>query len=228
MEFPSFGSFNPNSIKGFDPSAIKNLTVEDVKDFLIAKKFEVLSVVILIAGVAGTVVISSNATNEADLLSDQVRVLREKVDPIKKYKKAEEEKSRIVQSLPRALAEDDFISTLTDIAGKRGVRITDFVPPTVQESQYFRKLTSRITCVASTFREAVSFVNDIEKSEYALRIEGWVIRPEQSRSSGFDASRGIGKSSSRGFTMDIVVSSTKIILGQKESGQKEKVEKNDQ
>jgi len=210
MEFPRLGSFDPRTIKGFDPSVLQKLNVQDIKAFVSERKIELLAVAIFLAGlVAAGYVFNMNTTGVADL-EDQARVMREKADPIKKYKKSVEDQTAFLESLPPALGEDNFISVLTDIAQQRGVKITDFTPPTVKADKYYTKLTSRFSCFAPGFREAILFINDLEKATYAMKIENWAIRVQHS---GATTAVPVGKenpAASEAFMMDLVVSSINV------------------
>ncbi|MBF0484965.1 MAG: hypothetical protein HQL16_00465 [Candidatus Omnitrophica bacterium] len=221
MEFPDLKNFNPNSIKGFDPAAIKKLKSEDVREFLMARKFEFLAAIfVLITVFAGFYIFSNNMAQVKDL-DNKIQALQAKQEPIEKYKKTLQEKEKAFQALPPSLNESSFITQITEIARKRHVRISSFSPPEVVKMPLSSKATVRISCLAPSFKEAIYFLNDIEKSKFAMRVESWAGKPGDSEQvqnftdteSGNEADGLVGK----GFMMDLVISSIEVFSSAKKN-----------
>lgn len=209
MELPNLGSFDPRSIKGFNPGALKNFSLDDAKDFFRNKKLQVLAIAILLAGAGGAVYLFNTNTVASQLIDDQKKTLQERIAPIKNLKVALKDQASFLESLSPSLGEENFISVLADIAKKRNIRITDFTPPTTLEEKYYKKLTSKFVCTTTNFHNAILFINDLEKGKYAIEIESWTIRPQQKKSqTGILGSVDI--SATQEFRMDLKVASYKI------------------
>jgi hypothetical protein len=213
MEFPDLKNFNPQSIKGFDPASLKKITPEDVRDFLLERKFESAAVFFLLAGVLAGYYIYSNNSLEISTLDQQVQALKQKEDPVKAYQKTLSEKAKILRSVPPALNEDSVIPAIADIARKNQVRITSFSPPVLIKESNSRRISSDIICVASSFNEALLFLYSIENSKFSLRVDSWTGKPLDASQQSY--SRAIADDlktdEQKSFMMSISVSSIEVL-----------------
>ncbi len=207
MELPKLGSFDPSVLKGLD--SLKSITLDDVKDFAIRRKMELLAAGIFIIALVGVGFISNSTNSSLQALTAKKNSLQEKTAPIKKFQEAIKQQETFLSALPPALGEHNFITVLTEIANKNDVRITDFTPPVAQEDRFLRRLTSKFTCSAQAFSNAIMFISDLEQSEYAIKLDNWSMHLQQAKTKG-GALGNLDKNPSGKFIMDMVVSSTKI------------------
>lgn len=208
MEFPNLGQFNPSSIKGFDPRSLQKINARDIKAMVLENKFEALAVALFLFSLIATGFILNISSSSQQLLDGQLSALQAKAAPISSYKKAVKEKDAILETILPALADENFIFALSEMASKRDIRITDFTPPTITEVAYSKKYNSKFSCLVPDFRTALLFINDLETATHSLSLESLVLSPAGAgrKSAIQQASGDVGQS----FGMSLIVSSVEI------------------
>jgi hypothetical protein len=172
---------NLNSLKNikFDINALKNLSLEDVRNFVNEQQVLALNIALTLGAlVAGTFVIQMRLEEYANLKRrlDEIIV---KEEPAYKYDKLLKKKAAFLESLPLALSEEEVIPYLTQLADKHHVVITDLQPPYEKIEGFYNEVKLLFVCFVDNFQDAMIFLHDIESSKYMLKVNSWSLSPKQ-------------------------------------------------
>lgn len=154
--------------------------VEDIRTFSNEHKTETL--LILVVGVIafmGYSLITGQLERLGQLETEQ-RSLGEKVSPATALRSVLSQKKDFIEQLPPPLAEDNFITFVSEYASAYGLRIMSYKPPAAQKSPYLSKLSLSLSFVAPDFRSAILFLGTVEAADRTVRVDSWVMRPRES------------------------------------------------
>jgi len=172
---------NLNSLKNikFDINALKNLSLEDIRNFINEQQVLALNIALTLGAlIAGTFVIQMRLEEYANLKRSLDEIIV-KEEPAYKYDKLLKNKATFLESLPLALSEEEMIPYLTQLADKHHVVITDLQPPYEKIEGFYREVKLLFVCSADNFQDAMIFLNDIESSKYMLKVNSWSLGPKQ-------------------------------------------------
>ncbi|MBF0386664.1 MAG: hypothetical protein HQL20_02275 [Candidatus Omnitrophica bacterium] len=198
---------------GKSPVAMPSkLTVESVKEFALKRKAETFCVVlVLVTGIVVWLFITSQLQKVSQIKSD-VQLLLDKETVIAKFNKVSTEGAALMGTVPGALPENRFITQLTALANKRNVAVTAISPPSTKDSGFFRYISTQLSCSADNFNDALLFINDVDQSEFALKVDSWKVR----QAGAADFSNTVNPAGASGrLDMVIVVSSIDILGNEK-------------
>lgn len=172
----AFGGFGKPGGKGPVSSGPK-FSVADAKEFALTHKLETIAAGIVLVTVIFLWSFFSLQTPAIDALSAEVQALIDKESPAHDLEKFTKEGSALFATIPAPLPENRFITQLTSLANKRNVTVASFSPPETKEGGFFRRITSQLACSVDGFNDALLFINDIEQSSFALKVDAWKIHP---------------------------------------------------
>jgi hypothetical protein len=155
----------------FDLETIKNISPEDVRNFISDRQALVLSVALaLITGLVITVILNGRFKEYAQLNS-QLEILSAKEQPIKDYDKVIKEAQQFLTTIPPAISESNIISFITDLANRRQIQVDSFDPVQVKTRSFFRETKLSFKFEAISFQKALLFIHDLESSKFLIKID---------------------------------------------------------
>ena len=173
-----FGAPKTASRGRTDPKA----SLEGIRSFLMEHKTEASCA----AGALLALVVIANFVGgrfqEAGLLSAQISELTAKEEPLAAMTRSQKEADKVFSAIPAPLPENRLISHITLIANKRGVTITSFSSPKYTNEGFYRRGTVQLACFTSRFSDALLFLNDLEISPFALKVDNWKMTSEKEKS----------------------------------------------
>jgi Tfp pilus assembly protein PilO len=181
VEFDNLKDFH-FSVPGEDPSSDASkkkaqISTGELLYYLKERKFELIAAAILIITVLGCFQLFTSRMSLAEANKSRVRMLKEKVAPMEEYNKSLSESRALLGSVPPIIAQDAFMSEITNKASRRGIRIASFSPANVVEEGFYRKISAQILCRGASLKDVLFFMNDLEGAAYSVRIESWSVRP---------------------------------------------------
>jgi Tfp pilus assembly protein PilO len=115
----------------------------------------------------------SGRQNEINKLKSDAYQLEEKANTITAYESAKKDLAEIQKNLPPNITDTDFINFVTDLAIKRNIKLTSFLPGKGESSTFYDSLVLSIDFSAKDYGEMWHILHDIEQSPYAIRVENW-------------------------------------------------------
>lgn len=193
-----------------------NYSPEELRDLINTRKIEVLSAAIILVAVYAAYMLYTNRSQQIFALDQQIQSLQAKIDPSKEHQKVLDENKSYISSLPLSVAQHQFISELSTIAGRYNIKINSFTPPQSTTEGFYIHISASMNCVAKDFRDALLFLGAIESSQYALKVDSFNIVPDMSSLQQANLNAGSGDLSldqdvSPRVPMDILVVSTELI-----------------
>ncbi|MBF0595303.1 MAG: hypothetical protein HQL22_10100 [Candidatus Omnitrophica bacterium] len=147
------------------------LSVASVRAFLLGNKIGIFCIGVVLLTLGGVWQFLSTQMAKIDALNTDIQQLSEKESPAKKLKSASADSETLFENIPYPLLEARFISYFTLLANKRNVQITSITPPQTVDNGYFRRTTTQLLCAVNSFQDALLLLDDIEQSEYALKVD---------------------------------------------------------
>ena len=170
----AFGGSSKPSVKSAGLK-IPKLTLTDVKAWVFSHKVEAICAGIVFLSVVILWQFYVIESRRISILSGDVQALLDKEKPASDLVKYQKQGAVLLTGLPNSLNENRFISQLTALAIKRKVTITSVSPPKTYDSGFFCRINTQLSCSVNSFIDALLFLNDIEGSDYALRIDSWKV-----------------------------------------------------
>ncbi len=202
IKFNTFSSQTPK--KTNKPDALQELL------FLLQEKKELaITAVIVIGSVLFLFSFMGDKNGMISELDQKIADYSSKEDPLKEYKKTQEENKEFLTAAPLSLSEGSFINEIASMASKRNIKILSYVPVSPTVAGFYQKINVNMNCAADSFQDAMLFLKDVESSPFSIRIDAW--------SAGVDPRAQIdaGNKASEAISMQITFSS--IHLNEKDA-----------
>ena len=156
------------------PGPLASLSVDDIRDFILQYKIEMVCAGFVVLTGFCVLMFVSGQMAKIKLLNDDIQAMSDKEAPVHELKTIEDA-APVLSDMPKALPENKFISYLTAFANKRDVVITAITPPENINAGFFQRSVVKVSCMISGFQDALLFLNDIEQSEYAIKVDSWKV-----------------------------------------------------
>ncbi len=206
---------NLDDLKNFkvDFEAIKHITPQDIKNFINERQALVLSsVLVLIALIVMGVIINVRSA-EYYKLSEQLKVLRSKEQPINDYEKVLKDMQAIYKLIPSALSENNMIPFVAETANKRGIQIDSFEPPQTIIRSFYRETKISFICGVTSFQNALLFIHDLESSKFLLKVDSVNI-------SKVEASSETPSQGEKGINLSLSITSIELLNNDQKKSKK--------
>ncbi len=96
--------------------------------------------------------------------------LEEKIQAINEFQTVRAEMDTFQANVAPAISEEKFINLMTDLASKRNIRILSLSPGKPETKDFYERLVVNLDVNSQEFSNIWLFVNDIESSDYPLKI----------------------------------------------------------
>ena len=132
-----------------------------------------ISIVFVLATLSFSVNAFTKKKGELSSLQQEVSKLEEKIKVIDSYEAVKKELTDFLANIPEKILENDLINKVTDFAVSRNVQIESYTPMSKQSSPLYDLTSIDLNVSAPDYKNVWLFMNDIEKSKYAIRVENW-------------------------------------------------------
>jgi hypothetical protein len=154
----------------FDVNALKNFSLEDVRNFINEQQVLALNIAIGLGALTVGIFVVHMRLEEYFNLKADLDELVVKEEPAHHYDKIIKERRVFLQTVPSTLSEEELIPYLTQLADKHNVVINELQPPYERVEGFYREVRMLFSCSVADFQDAMVFVNDIENSKYMLKV----------------------------------------------------------
>ncbi len=196
-------SFNDLKNIKFDVNRLKSFSWQDVRNFVNEQQVLALNIVIAVGSLLIVSFFMNARIQEYSKVKEDLSALEMKEDPVRQYEKTVKESARAFQAFPEALSEDQMVSFITQMAARHQIVIDEFKPPVTNFNAFYQEMTVSLVCSVSKFQDALFFVNGIETSNLAFKVNSWSVRPK-------DVPRDRFVDLSSGLVMSIEISSIEL------------------
>ena len=151
--------------------ALKDLSFEDVKTFVLENLSIVLSIVIGSVVLIIVAILIYNSFNDYTDLDSRLSVLRSKEEPVTQNEKIKKNINKFRDGLRPALSEDQMISYISARADKRGIVIESFEPVQVIFKSFYQETKLNFSCRSENFTKTMLFIKDLENSDFLIKVD---------------------------------------------------------
>jgi len=106
-------------------------------------------------------------------MRSEIRKLDDKLEAVEANKKIKLELDQYLKNFPEAQTVDEMVDTLSSYALEENVKVLSFTPAEEEDLDHIRVNSFAISVVGRSYQQVLGFVNAIENSPYALRLESW-------------------------------------------------------
>jgi hypothetical protein len=161
-----------------DLNALKNFSIEDVRNFINEQQVLALNIAIALAAFTVGAFVVNMRLQEYVNLKSSLDELVVKEEPAHKYDKLLKDKHAFFRTVPATLSEEEAIPYLAQLADKHNVTINELQPPYERVEGFYREVRVVFSCSVANFHDAMMFMNDIESSKYMLKVNSWSFSPK--------------------------------------------------
>lgn len=175
---------NLDDLKKIDINTLKNIDTAQLKAMLLSRIDILINIFLIGITIFATIYIYNNKKINYNKANAELEQVKQKKDAIKALISHEEIFEKAQESVLKNLSGDLLISKLSEYAVLHNVQIKTFSPAQETVGKYSSVANVKINISAKDFKGLLMFANQIEQSDYFLRIKSWSAQME-SRSSGF-------------------------------------------
>ncbi|MCK5179365.1 MAG: type 4a pilus biogenesis protein PilO [Candidatus Omnitrophica bacterium] len=164
---------NLKDLNSINVKDLQNIDWDRVKDRIQSQPDLLINILLVIVTFAVLFSTFNTYTKTAKTSKAETIALQKRLVALKKFEAAKKEHSDFLKEIPKAIASDQLIQTLSELAIQRDIQILSF-SPAKKRSNALVNLTSVVVNVASKdYASIILFVHDIEESSYPVRVESW-------------------------------------------------------
>ncbi len=197
-----------------DINALKNLSLKDIRNFV--NENQVLSLNIAIAGatIFLMVFVVQARIGEYVKLKSELDEISGKEATVRQYEKVIKEARDFWKAVPGGVPDEQMISFITQAATRRNITISTFDPPRSSAAGFYNEVTVDLVCTARGFKDLLLFVNDLESSQYLVKVNSLSFKEQGSRGAKGQSSAGDPM-----LALEINVSSVELMRNAKKEPQ---------
>ena len=159
--------------KKIDINDLKNLDFAKILEEILAKPDMAANAALVILSLFVMFQIFNGRQGEIKTLKGKLEQLEKKGAVIETYHATQKQFTAFISNLPKGVPEDTVIEKLTDFAANHDVQILSFSPAKMESKKFYDKVIVNLNIISKNYKNLCLFVNDIENSPYALRLERW-------------------------------------------------------
>lgn len=126
----------------------------------------------LIIFVSFFVTSSLNKKNLATL-DYKIKETTKKLSTYQILKNNQENFNNFIEAYPKEISGDELISRISELALTHNIQIVSFSPTRAKENDFAEFVAINIKISTKNYTDAISFLQDIEHSPYAIRVNKW-------------------------------------------------------
>ena len=161
---------NLTNLKNID---LKELDVNELKEYITDHKDYALSVMLLLATVFFCFTLFSNSRQSVANLKNQLNEIENKSDEILQFENSTKNLKYFIEHFPQAPAENDMVELVTSKAQVHKVVVLSYSPAQEAESGVSIKRSMQFLFNVKDYKDLIGFINDLEATKLALRIDSW-------------------------------------------------------
>lgn len=185
---------------------LKKIDINQFKDLLRRSPVIVLNIVFVLGSCFTALTLFNKAMSDEKKMKASNASYEEKLEAVKKQKKAKEELDQFAANFPKELVGRQLIDKFSELATNRNVHILSFSPAKEKSDQYSILTTVNLSIESNDYKNIILFVKDIENFPFAVRLEKF---SAEMRSS-IETNINIDEKEENLINADIEVSSVRI------------------
>ena len=161
---------------------LKNIDIEQLKQTLKSRPDLVIIIAMTLLTIFGLAGIFNYYHGTSNQLKMKIKALEGKQTTLKEQKEFQDEYNVLIKNFPKSLPSIQIIDKISELANKRGIKILSFSPAKEKDQELWSVTSHSINISSNDFKNIVLFINDIENSDYLLRVEKWSAKISQQKS----------------------------------------------
>lgn len=164
---------NIQDLAKIDINDLKNLDFAKIQEDILAKPDIAVNVALVLLSIFIMFQFYNGRQAEIKTLMGKLEELNKKVTMVDTYYATQKQLNEFKTDLPKGINEYKMIEELSNFASNRNVKISSYTPASRESKKYFDKVIVNLSVSTHSYKDMCMFVNDIENSDYALRLDNW-------------------------------------------------------
>ena len=164
---------NLKDLNKIDVSRLKEIDLKRTKEWLLSQPGLLINSLLIVVTIVVVFSTYNKNTETTKSLQEERVQLQERLEAIEKFNAVEKEYKSFTKNIPQTIEADQLITTLSEFAIARGVRILAFSPAKEENNLFFNVTSVEINVASEDYASIVLFMHDIESSPYLMRIGKW-------------------------------------------------------
>ena len=164
---------NLNELSKIDIKDLKKIDLGQVREE-IQNRPDILINVLLIGFTLFAIIFFYNKyEHQAKQLKGQITGLKEKLDVVKEQDQAVQKIKEFINKFPKPISNERLIEKINEFALNHKIQILSYAPAENISEEYWTSNSVVFNLASESYANILLFIQDIEKSPYALIIEKW-------------------------------------------------------
>ncbi|MBI3602492.1 MAG: type 4a pilus biogenesis protein PilO [Candidatus Omnitrophica bacterium] len=159
---------------------IQQMDLNKVFEKLFEKKSLLAAVAVLVLVSVVAMALLKDYSSKAANYQNQMQQMHQKIDMIARHEESLKQLNQLTSSLPKPMSTQKLINQLTDYATQNQVDILDITPKETKRENLYTITVVHSSVNASSFKNLLLFLRAVETSPYALRVESWSGKSQES------------------------------------------------
>ncbi len=170
-----------DDLKNFDFKNIdlSKVDINSLSTQFFAKKDVLGQMIVIVISVFCLISVWGSHQSQVTENQQAVEDLNKKLNAIKGYEVAIEKSKSFMETLPKEIDEDQISTQIADYALPHNIDISSFSPGTRVSQGLSELISLQITAAGKTYNDLLYFLQAIESSPYAFRVESCSIMPDR-------------------------------------------------
>ena len=164
---------NLKDLNNIDIKDLRNIDWSQIKDRLQSRPNLLINISLVVVTLLVLFSTFNKYTEATKSSKTEIVGLQERLAALKKFEAAKKKHNDFLKKAPKAIAGDQLIQTLSELAIRRDVQILSFSPAKKKSNKLVSLTSVKVNIASKNYADIILFVHDIEKSSYPVRIENW-------------------------------------------------------
>ena len=161
------------TLQNFDIKNLKNLNISQIKDNIFGQPTIFINILLIGLTIFATIYIYKNNRLQSQKLTQELQEKQKKTALVGEYTGIEKEYTTVLNGFPEFINTDELINKLSQYAVEHNVQIVNYLRTDPKKDEFSEQAMINLNIAAEAYKDIILFVNDIEKSPYAVRIGRW-------------------------------------------------------
>jgi len=164
---------NLKDLTQLDINDLRNIDIDQVKSALISKPNVLINIILVGVTVLVAVSVYTNHTVKEKNIEKEIKIASKKLKVVQEHNKILEAIQAFIDSAPVPIEISSLMTMLNENASNFNIQIIKLQPSKVDRSENFEISKIQLSISTSNYKNLLLFIDALENSEYAIRIEDW-------------------------------------------------------
>ncbi|MBF0523378.1 MAG: hypothetical protein HQL24_10040 [Candidatus Omnitrophica bacterium] len=158
---------------------LKNINAADLKESILSDPGIVIKYLLIILTFFTVLHTYQKHQEKSGGLNKNILQNEKLLTAINEYNATKKNYENFIKNFPQGLPAYQLLDELANISAQNNVHILNFSPATEKDFSQWKMALVNMTITSSDYNNMVRYIQSLENSHYALRVERWTGSPSQ-------------------------------------------------